>query len=75
MTFRLAAGTIRTKVAVTQRFGANGASAGQTVSGTVVGGTGRYAGARGTLSGGGTLVDTRTSLRALKLVYRLSLVG
>jgi S-formylglutathione hydrolase FrmB len=72
MTFRLAQGTIRARVAVTQRFGANGASATQTLSGSIVGGSGRYAGVRGTMTGGGTLVDTRAALRSLELVYRLS---
>lgn len=73
MTFRLRRGTIRAHVAVVQRFGADGASARQTVSGTIVGGTRAYRGVRGTISGGGTLVDTATGLRRLRLAYRLAL--
>lgn len=71
MTFRLPRGTIRARVAVVQRFAANGSTARQTLTGTITGGTRAYRGARGTITGGGTVVDTATSLRKLKLAYRL----
>jgi hypothetical protein len=69
MTFRLARGTIRARVAVVQRFRADGAHARQKVTGTVTGGTGRYAGARGTISGGGSVVDRRDGLGRVSLSY------
>lgn len=72
MTFHLRRGTIRTRVAVVQRFAANGSSARQTLTGTITGGTRAYRGVRGRISGGGTVVDTATSLRKLKLAYRLA---
>lgn len=72
MTFVLRRGTIRTRVAVTQRFGSDGTSARQTLTGRVVGGSGAYARAHGTIRGGGTLVDTGSALRRLRLTYRLT---
>ena len=75
MTFTLKRGTIRARVVVTQRFDADGRTARQTLTGTITGGTRAYAGARGTVSGGGTLVDTASGLRNLKLLYRLALRG
>jgi len=71
MTFRLKRGTIRARVSVVQRFRANGSSAKQTLTGRITGGTRRYRGARGTISGGGTVVDTATRLSHLRLAYRL----
>jgi hypothetical protein len=71
MTFLLRRGTIRARVSVTQRFAADGVTATQTLTGTIVGGTRAYAGARGTIRGGGTLRDSRAGLTRLRLAYRL----
>jgi hypothetical protein len=71
MTFTLRAGTIRARVRITQRFRPDGRHARQTTTGTIVGGTGRYGHARGTLTGSGTVVDTATRLTNVRLAYRL----
>lgn len=71
MTFTLRAGTIRARVRITQRFRSDGRHARQTTTGTIVGGTGRYRHARGTLTGSGTVVDTATRLTNVRLAYRL----
>lgn len=71
MTFALRAGTIRARVRITQRFRRDGRHARQTTAGTIVGGTGRYRHARGTLTGSGTVVDTATRLTNVRLTYRL----
>jgi hypothetical protein len=73
MEFVLRRGTLRVRVRITQRFGADGVRARQTVSGTVVGGTGRYAGARGTISGGGSVVDWARGLGPVDLRYTIRL--
>jgi hypothetical protein len=73
MTFALQRGTIRTQVRITQRFGNDGEHARQTVNGSIVGGTGRYHRARGTIVGGGTLIDRAVGLGAVHLRYTLSL--
>ena len=73
MAFTLWSGTIRARVRITQRFRRDGRHAGQTTTGTIVGGTGRYRGARGTLTGSGTVVDTATRLTDVHLAYRLVL--
>jgi hypothetical protein len=73
MTFALPQGTVRTRIRVTQRFAADGAHATQTLTGTVVGGTGRYRGARGVVRGGGSVVDRRGGLGPVRLAYRLVL--
>jgi hypothetical protein len=57
MTFALPGGTIRARVSIVQRFGADGIHARQALKGTLVGGTGRYAHAAGTITGGGTEVE------------------
>jgi hypothetical protein len=72
MAFVLRAGTIRARVRVTQRFRPDGRHAAQTTAGTIVGGTGRYQHARGTLTGSGTVVDTATRLTNVHLTYRLA---
>jgi hypothetical protein len=72
MTFKLRRGTIRARISVVQHFGANGSSARQELTGTITGGTRAYRGVHGTVSGGGTVVDTATSLGKLKLTYRLA---
>lgn len=59
MIFVLPKGTLTARVKVVQHFLRDGMHATQTLSGTVVGGTGAYRGARGAISGGGT--DTETA--------------
>lgn len=71
MVFALRAGTIRTHVRVTQRFRRDGRHARQTTTGTIVGGSGRYRHARGTVTGTGTVVDTAARLADVRVVYRL----
>jgi hypothetical protein len=71
MTFTLRSGTIRARVRITQRFRRDGRHAAQTTAGTIVGGTGRYRHARGTLAGSGTVVDTAARLTNVRLSYRL----
>ena len=56
---------------ITQRFRSDGRHARQTTTGTIVGGTGRYRHARGTLTGSGTVVDTATRLTDVHIAYRL----
>ena len=73
MSFALRNGTIRARVRITQRFRSDGRHAAQTTRGTIVGGTGRYRHARGTVTGSGTVVDTATRLTAVHLAYRLAL--
>jgi hypothetical protein len=72
MTFALKRGTIRVAATIVMRFGADGVHARQTVSGRIVGGTRAYRGARGTIAGGGTVADHRTSLGPVSLTYRLA---
>jgi hypothetical protein len=71
MTFALRNGTIRARVRITQRFRSDGRHAAQTTTGTIVGGTGRYAHARGMLTGSGTVVDTATRLKDVRISYHL----
>jgi hypothetical protein len=73
MTFTLRGGTIRARVSIVQRFAADGRTARQSVTGRILGGTRAYAGRHGTLTGGGTLVDTATRLDHLRLTFRLAL--
>jgi hypothetical protein len=72
MAFARDGGALVFRVRVTQRFAADGAHARQAVDGTLVGGSGRYAGARGSIRGGGTVVDSRDTIRATRLTYHLS---
>jgi len=74
MTFALPRGTVVVRVRITQRFAGDGEHARQTVAGVVVRGDGKFAGAHGSLSGGGAVVDTRVALRILRLAYRLRIV-
>ena len=70
MTFTLPKGTIRANVNIVQRFSADGAHARQTLTGKVTGGRGRYANARGAVSGGGTDVEQPPgSVRSSNLRY------
>ena len=70
MTFTLFVGAIRTNVSIVQRFSSDGAHARQTLTGKITGGTKRYAGARGTVSGGGTDVEHPPgSIRSSNLRY------
>jgi hypothetical protein len=59
MIFTLPKGTITAQVKVVQRFARDGRHATQRLTGTVLGGTLAYQGARGAISGGGT--DTETA--------------
>ena len=74
-TFTLRAGTIRARVRITQRFRRDGRHATQTTTGTIVGGSGRFRHARGTLTGSGTVVDTATRLTNMRLAYYLAVRG
>jgi hypothetical protein len=58
-------------VRIAQRFRRDGRHAAQTTTGTIVGGTGRYRRARGTVAGSGTVVDTATRLTDVHIAYRL----
>jgi hypothetical protein len=75
MAFALADGTIRARVSITQRFARDGAHADQTLRGSIVGGTGIYRQARGTVSGTGTVIDRALNLGARQpsLCTRLAL--
>jgi hypothetical protein len=54
LTFELAQGTLRAAVRIDQRFAADGRHARQVLHGTILGGSGRFQSARGTIDGGGT---------------------
>jgi hypothetical protein len=73
MAFALRGGLLRAQVRITQRFAADGVHARQTVSGRVSGGSGRFAGTRGTISGGGSVVDRRGGLGRVDLRYTIAL--
>jgi hypothetical protein len=73
MTFRLTRGSIKTRVGITQRFGPDGIHARQTVRGSVVTGTRAYQGARGTITGRGTVTDRASGLGPVSLRYALHL--
>jgi hypothetical protein len=72
MVFALRDGTVRARVRVTQRFRRDGRHAKQTTTtGTILGGSGRYRHARGTVTATGTVVDTAARLSDVRVVYRL----
>jgi hypothetical protein len=73
MTFALSGGAIRTRVQITQRFRADGVHARQSLRGDIVGGTRVYKHARGTLAGGGSVIDRRAGLGRVNLRYTLVL--
>ena len=73
MAFVLPHGTIRTRVSITQRFARDGVHAQQRLRGSIIGGTGIYRQARGTISGTGTVVDRALSLGPVNLRYALVL--
>jgi hypothetical protein len=74
MTFALTGGTVRAQVSIVQRFAADGRHARQTLEGRLAGGTGRYRNARGTVSGGGTVVESPpTHIASSSLRYVLTL--
>lgn len=73
MAFVLPHGTIRTRVSITQRFGGDGAHARQTLRGSIVGGTGAYRQARGSVTGTGTVVDRALSFGPVNVRYMLVL--
>jgi hypothetical protein len=72
MTFTLRRGIVVLRVRVTQRFAADGAHARQTLRGVIVRGRGEFVGARGSITGGGSIVDTRQTIRVIRLEYRLT---
>jgi hypothetical protein len=55
MTFALPDGSVQADVRVVQRFDADSRHARQRLTGTLAGGTGRFAGVHGTIAGGGTV--------------------
>jgi hypothetical protein len=71
--FSWPAGSIDTRVRITQVFAADGAHARQTLTGRIVAGTGRYRGRRGTLASSGSVVDRRRGLGRVDLRYVLTL--
>ena len=73
MTFALANGTIEARVHIVQTFGADGAHARHTATGSVTAASGAFADYGGTISGSGTLVDTRAGVRNVRLHYVLAL--
>jgi hypothetical protein len=75
MTFSLPRrGTLRTRVRIVQTFAADGRHARQSLTGTVVGGSGGFRGARGTIRGGGTDVEAAPGrITASKLRYLVTL--
>jgi hypothetical protein len=73
MTFAWRSGTLRVRVTVTQVFAADGVHAKQSVVGRITGGTGKYAHAHGTLSGGGSVIDRRSGLGRVRLAYKLTI--
>jgi hypothetical protein len=73
MTFALSGGAIRTRVQITQRFRADGVHARQSLRGDIVGGTRVYKRVRGTLAGGGSVIDRRAGLGRVNLRYTLVL--
>jgi hypothetical protein len=76
MTFSLRRGTLTARVSIVQRFAPDGKHARQSLTGTITRGTRAYAGAGGTISGGGTdTEDTPGHLAASDLTYRIRLRG
>jgi hypothetical protein len=73
MAFALPKGTIRTRVSIVQHFARDGVHAHQTLRGSIMGGTGIYRKARGTVSGTGTVIDRALSLGPINLRYALIL--
>lgn len=73
MAFVLPDGTIRTRVSITQQFARDGIHAHQTLRGSIMGGTGIYRQARGTVRGTGTAIDRASSLGPVNLRYTLVL--
>ena len=57
MTFELPEGTLRAAVRTVQRFEPDGRHARQSLFGTILGGTGRFEGDAGTISGGGIVEE------------------
>jgi hypothetical protein len=73
MTFDLPRGRIRTRVTSVLRFRSDGVHARQTVRGVVVGGTGAFAGMRGTVSGTAAVADRASGLGRVVGTYSFSL--
>ena len=73
LTLTFKSGSLRINVRVTQVFARDGEHAKQTIVGTIAGGTRAYAHARGTLHGGGTVIDRRAGLGRVRLTYALTI--
>jgi hypothetical protein len=73
-TFTLPGGILRARVRIVQRFEADGLHATQTTEGSIVGGTGQYRNARGSIRGHGSVVDRRDSLGRVHLSYVINLL-
>lgn len=74
LVFVLPRGSIRARVSIVQRFASDGRHATQTLTGTVTGGSGAYKGARGTIRGGGSDLETAPGrIAASNLSYRVAL--
>jgi hypothetical protein len=74
ITFALPRGAVVVRVRVTQRFADDGAHARQKVEGVILRGRGEFAGAHGSLRGGGAIVDSNEGLRVIRLAYQLTVV-
>jgi hypothetical protein len=74
MRFQLGRGIVAARVRVVMRFAGDGTHARQALNGRIVGGTGDFAGARGTITGGGLAVeDPPGHIASQALRYRLAL--
>jgi hypothetical protein len=72
--FALPRGGDVVRVQVTQRFADDGAHAQQRVEGVILGGRGKFAGAHGSLTGAGAVIDSREALRVIRLAYQLTVM-
>lgn len=70
MTFALGQGVLRVKITSVLHFGRDGIHASQQVAGTITEGSGAYRGARGSLTGSGTVVDGASGLGRVAATYR-----
>ncbi len=74
MRFQLGRGIVAARVRVVMRFAGDGTHARQALNGRIVGGTGDFAGALGTITGGGLAVeDPPGHIASQALRYRLVL--
>jgi hypothetical protein len=73
MSFTLPSGLLRARVLIVQRVAADGVHATQTAVGSIVGGSGRFRNAHGSIRGRGSVVDRRDRLGRAHLTYSISL--